>query len=162
MTSILITFAAPSRPVSSSLATAAQPAATSNQFDNDNNGSGLHKISTIMPAFLIGFVCFLAIFLACGMFHTRRRRRMRELNRRTMFIDPIADVWEEAHLAAQRHRKKKKRVVKPKLWEVGVKTADWERDLEALLVSGLAIQKTNRLFTSYRSAACCCRAPART
>ena len=115
---------------------APQPAVTSNQYDNNN---GLRKISTIMPAFLIGFVCFLAIFLACGMYHSRRRRRMR---RRFAFDDPVTEIIVAAQEAA-RQKKKKTRATKPKLWEVDVKAAGWERDLEALLVSRVSSWKAN-------------------
>ncbi|KIP06802.1 hypothetical protein PHLGIDRAFT_128057 [Phlebiopsis gigantea 11061_1 CR5-6] len=112
---------------------APQPAVTGNQYDNNN---GLRKISTIMPAFLIGFVCFLAIFLACGMYHSRRRRRMRQ---RFAFDDPVTEIIVAAQEAA-RQKKRKQRVSKPKLWEVDVKAADWERDLEALLPVAVELQ----------------------
>jgi len=106
----------------------AQPTATSDAFSAKNGG--LRKISTIMPAFLIGFVCFLAIFLACGMFHSRRRRRM-QLMQSFALPGEIApgDMRDIRHMS----RKKKKRLVKPKLFEVEVKGSQWDADLEALL-----------------------------
>ncbi|EKM57634.1 uncharacterized protein PHACADRAFT_251369 [Phanerochaete carnosa HHB-10118-sp] len=83
-----------------------------------------------MPAFLIGFVCFLAIFLACGMYHSRRRRRLL-LMQSFAFPNEIApsDLREIRSMS----RKKKKRLVKPELFEVEVQGTQWDTDLEALL-----------------------------
>lgn len=108
-----------------------QPSASSSPFNASN--SGLRKISTVMPAFLIGFVCFLAIFLACGMFHSRRRRRLL-LMQSFAFPHEIAegDVREIRRMS---RKKNKKRLVKPKLFEVQVQGSQWDQDLEALLVS---------------------------
>ncbi|GJE85273.1 hypothetical protein PsYK624_013520 [Phanerochaete sordida] len=104
-----------------------QPSAPSNGAFDSNN-SGLRKISTILPAFLIGFVCFLAIFLACGMFHSRRRRRL-------LLMQSLAFPGEltDDERGGRRRTKKKKRLVKPRLFEVEVRGAQWDADLEALL-----------------------------
>ena len=99
-----------------------------------------------MPAFLIGFVCFLAIFLACGMYHSRRRRRMRQ---RFAFADPVTEAIVAAQNAAAQQKKKKKRASKPKLWEVDMKAAGWERDLEALLVSCLSSWKSRTRWLTH-------------
>lgn len=103
--------------------------ATPNAFTDPRNAGDLHKIATIMPAFLIGFVVFLALFLACGMYHARRRRRMRLL---FAGVDVVPAVEEPRE---RRQKRRKKRLSKPKLYEVDLKGAGWDTDLEALLVS---------------------------
>lgn len=107
--------------------TQVEPSSTGNQYDNGSDHNSTHKLSSIMPAFLIACVCFMGMLLACGLMRTRRRR-MARLRDAESSPSPTED--------SERPKKpKKKRPVKPTLWEVDVKGSQWEeKDLESLHV----------------------------
>ncbi|KAF7795623.1 hypothetical protein EIP86_006788 [Pleurotus ostreatoroseus] len=101
----------------------ANPTSTTNQYDAGPS----RTLSTVLPGFLIAFICVIAVFLIFGVFHGRRRRAMLARRMPPVLAEPPSGV-----LPHVRTRRKKKRAVKPKLWEADVKELNWGLDVEAI------------------------------
>jgi hypothetical protein len=97
-----------------------QGTSTSNPYDS-NSGSTVTKI---VPGVLIAFFCFASLCLAYVLVRMRQRRRRR-----------VFELESQSSSTQSRPQKpKKKRFVKPMLWDVEAKDVKWEADLEALHV----------------------------
>lgn len=84
----------------------------------------MRRLTTIMPALVIGVLCFFASLSVFTAWHSRRCRRQRSLMQNVALAGEVD----------RRHTKKKKRVVRrPRLFEVHLGTPQRDADLEALL-----------------------------
>ncbi|KAI0763155.1 hypothetical protein BC629DRAFT_1544096 [Irpex lacteus] len=106
----------------------------SNPYDDHSSDA---PISKIVPGILIAFFCFTTVCLAYGLMRARRRRRER------VSLSELS-TSEQSRSQPPKPRKKK-RFVKPKLYDVEMKDGKWDTDLEALHVSVCSPALTSRM-----------------
>lgn len=103
---------------SSTTAAAWQATASPPPFGEDN----VRRLTTIMPALVIGVLCFFAFLSVFTAWHSRRCRRQRSLMQNVALAGEVD----------RRHTKKKKRVVRrPRLFEVHLGTPQRDADQKA-------------------------------
>ena len=107
-------------------------------------------MQTLAPILLISLMAVFTLVLIYTIYQGRRRRMALEAAIR--MNEPLPQK-----------RSKKKRVFKPKLFEVDVRDVEdaWDEDLEALLVSFLPQPVCRRRLNCQIAAACCSATGAR-